>query len=95
MTARPTPGAIPRAVRQVAATERPGSRHALARPWKTQHLGLGDCPVTGRVRRAVPTPIYDAVADSLDFDPARPDPLPDTTATLVEWRDNLLSTEDH
>jgi hypothetical protein len=43
----------------------------------------------------VPTPIYDAVADSLDFDPARPDPLPDTTATLVEWRDNLLSTEDH
>jgi hypothetical protein len=42
----------------------------------------------------VPTPIYDAVADSLDFDPARPEALPDTTATLVEWRDKLLSTED-
>lgn len=60
----------------------------------SQRLGLGDCPVTSRVRQVVPTPIYDAVAESLGFDPARPDPSLDTSATLVDWWETLLRTKD-
>ena len=42
----------------------------------------------------MPTPIYDAVAESLGFDPARPDPSLDTSATLVDWWETLLRTKD-
>jgi hypothetical protein len=55
----------------------------LPRPPGTD-LGLRDCPVTSRVRQAVPTPIYDAVVDSLGFDPDRPVPLLDTNTVVAD-----------
>jgi hypothetical protein len=40
----------------------------------------------------VHTPIYDAVADSLGFDPARPDTS--LKATVAQWGNNSIGTED-